>query len=270
MEENVIKALNDAISERKNVAFVLVISVDGSTPRNEGSKMLVYEDGSIVGTIGGGSFEALAIKKAIECIKKGESGKFLFELTPKGIGALCMGKMEVFIDVYKTPFKVFIFGAGHVAQKLANVLSIAGFPYIVSDDRKEFANRENFPQALEIVNEFPHKAFKKLKITEDDYIVIMTRGHSLDKECLIEALKTKAKYIGMIGSTSKVKTILAELKKKGYKIDERVYAPIGLELGGKTPGEIAISVTAEILKLHYNTKACHMREIGTDKSSNTD
>lgn len=261
-EENIIKILSDAISERKNLAFVTVISSDGSTPRESGSKMIVYENGSIDGTIGGGELEALTIRKAQECIKKGESGKFSFELTPNGIGALCMGKIEVFIDVYKTPLKVFICGAGHVAKQLARVLSIAGFPYSVADDRKDFACKENFPEAFEIINEFPDKAFKKAKIDNETYVVIMTRGHMLDSECLMEAVKTNACYIGMIGSHSKVKAIISDLKKKGIEIDSRVYSPIGLDLGGKTPGEIAISVVAEILKIHYGRSAKHMSNLG--------
>ncbi len=262
MEENIIKILSDAISERKNVAFVTVISSAGSTPRESGSKMIVYENGSIYGTIGGGEIESLTIKKAVECIKKGESGKFSFELTPNGIGALCMGKIEVFIDVYKTPLKVFICGAGHVAKQLGRVLSIVGLPYSVADDRKDFACKENFPEAFEIINEFPDKAFKKAKIDSETYVVIMTRGHSLDAECLREAVKTKAHYIGMIGSDSKVRTIISDLKKKGIKIDSRVYSPIGLELGGKTPGEIAVCVVAEILKIYYGKSGKHMSILG--------
>jgi xanthine dehydrogenase accessory factor len=260
-EENIIKILNRAIEERKSAAFVTVISVDGSTPRESGAKMIVYENGSIDGTIGGGSFEALAIRKAVECLKKGVGGKFIFDLTPKGIGALCMGKMEIFIDVYKAPLKVFILGGGHVAKKVAEVLDVAGFPYFIADERKEFANRNNFPNAIEIINEYPNKSFKKALIDEDTYIVIMTRGHILDKECLIEAVKTKAKYIGMIGRADKVKQIMDSLKKKGIKIDDRVYSPIGLDLGGKTPGEIAVSVISEIIKIRYNKTGRHMRDL---------
>ncbi|MEW5951504.1 MAG: XdhC/CoxI family protein [Elusimicrobiota bacterium] len=258
MEENIIKILSDAISERKNAAFITIISSGGSTPRDAGSKMIVYENGSIAGTIGGGKIEALAIKTALDCLRKGEGGKFVFDLTPKGIGMACMGKVEIFIDIYKTPLKVFICGGGHVAKQLAKVLDIAGFPYAVADDREEFANKNNFPGAYEIINEFPDKAFKKAKIDSDTYVVIMTRGHMLDAECLIEAVKTKAAYIGMIGSASKVRTVMSDLKKKGVKIDKRVYSPIGLDLGGKTPGEIAVSVAAEILKIHYGRSGNHM------------
>ncbi len=258
MEENIIKILSRAIENRKNAAFVTIISSGGSTPRDAGSKMIVFEDGSIAGTIGGGKIEALSIKTALDCLKKGEGGKFSFDLTPKGIGMACMGKVEIFIDVYKTPLKVFICGGGHVAKELAKVLDIAGLPYSVADDRTDFANRNNFPQAFEIINEFPHKAFKKAGIDKDTYVVIMTRGHMLDAECLIEAVKTKAAYIGMIGSASKVRTVMAKLKKDGVKIDKRVYSPIGLDIGGKTPGEIAVSVAAEILKVHYKKSGAHM------------
>lgn len=258
VEENIIKLLSDAISSRKNVAFVTVISSDGSTPRDAGSKMIVYENGQISGTIGGGKIEAVTIKTALACIEKGEGGKFTFDLTPNGIGAVCMGKMEVFIDVYKAPLKVFICGGGHVAKQLGRVLSIAGLPYSVADDRQEFACPENFPDAFEIIREHPNKAFKKAKIDKDTYVVIMTRGHMLDEECLIEAVKTKAAYIGMIGSVSKVKTVISKLKKQQVKIDKRVYSPIGLDIGGKTPGEIAVSVVAEILKLHYRKSGDHM------------
>lgn len=264
MEDNIIKLLSEAISAGKNAAFVTVISSGGSTPRDAGSKMLVYENGSIAGTIGGGKIEAMAIKTAVECIKKGEGGKFIFDLTPRGIGMACMGKMEVFIDVYKSPLKVFICGAGHVAKQLGRVLAVAGLPYTVADDRGEFANRENFPDAFEIIRQYPHKAFKKAKIDSDTYIVIMTRGHMLDAECLVEAVKTRAAYIGMIGSASKVRTVISQLKQKGVKIDKRVYSPIGLDLGGKTPGEIAVSVAAEILKLRYARSGLHM-SVNTEK-----
>ena len=112
---NLIKILGEAIDGGKNAAFVTVISADGSTPRETGAKMLVFESGSIEGTVGGGALEALAIKQAVDCIKKGASGKFVFDLKPKGnTGMICMGRVEIFIDVYKNPLKLLILGAGHV------------------------------------------------------------------------------------------------------------------------------------------------------------
>ena len=276
--KNIIKMLSEAIDAGRNAAFVTVISVGGSTPRESGAKMLVYSDGSIEGTVGGGTIEALAIRRAVECIKKGESGKFIFDLKPKGnafasvtskasgqqvtnTGMLCMGKMEVYIDVYKNPFKVLILGAGHVGLKIAEACRLAGYPYLIADDRKEFANAERYPGALAIINEMPHKAVAKAGVDKDTYVVIVTRGHFLDKECLEAAMPTPAPYIGMIGSADKVREIFRRLgQKKLYPLkDKRVHSPIGLNLGGKTPGEIAVSVLAEIIKIHYKRDGRHMR-----------
>jgi xanthine dehydrogenase accessory factor len=225
--------------------------------------MLVYADGAIEGTVGGGSIEALTIKQAVACIKKGEGGKFIFDLKPGGnTGMICMGKMEVFIDVYVNPFKVLILGGGHVGVKIAEACLLAGYPYIVADDRKEFANAERFPGALDIINEAPHKAVGLANTGKDTYAVIVTRGHSLDKECLEAVMRTDAAYIGMIGSKDKVGEIFRQLgKKKLYPLkDKRVYSPIGLNLGGKSPGEIAVSVLSEIMKVHYGRDASNMRD----------
>ncbi|MCX5786638.1 MAG: XdhC/CoxI family protein [Elusimicrobia bacterium] len=260
--KNLIKMLSEAIDGGRNIAFVTVIGVGGSTPREAGAKMLVYADGSIEGTVGGGSIEALTIRQAVECIKKGESGRFVFDLKPRGnTGMLCMGKMEVYIDVYKNPFKVLILGAGHVGVKIAEACRLAGFPYLVADDRKEFANSDRFPGALAIINELPHKAVAEADVDKDTYVVIVTRGHALDKECLAAVMPTPAPYIGMIGSADKVREIFRQLgAKKLYPLkDKRVYSPVGLNLGGKTPGEIAVSVLAEIIKLHYKRDGAHMK-----------
>ncbi|OGS15351.1 MAG: hypothetical protein A2234_01295 [Elusimicrobia bacterium RIFOXYA2_FULL_58_8] len=254
--------LSEAIDSGRSAAFITVISVDGSTPREAGAKMLVYADGSIEGTVGGGSIEALTIKRAVECVKKGQGGKFVFDLKPKGnTGMICMGKMEVFVDVYKNPLKVLLLGGGHVALKIAEACRLAGYPYAVADDRKEFANTERFPAALSVMNELPHKAVLRAGIDKDTYVVIVTRGHALDRECLEAAMRTPAAYIGMIGSADKVCEIfrLAE-KNKLYPLkDPRVHSPIGLNLGGKAPGEIAVSVLAEIIKLHYKRDGEHMK-----------
>jgi xanthine dehydrogenase accessory factor len=259
---NLIKILSEAIDGGRSAAFVTVISVDGSTPREAGAKMLVFADGAIEGTVGGGSIEALTIKKAVECLKKGEGGKFVFDLKPKGnTGMICMGRMEVFVDVYKNPFKVLILGGGHVGVKIAEACRLAGYPYTVADDRHEFANSDRFPLALAVINEAPHKAVALAGVDKDTYAVIVTRGHALDRECLEALMKTPAAYIGMIGSADKVREIFRLAgKKKLYPLkDPRVHSPIGLNLGGKAPGEIAISILAEIIKLHYKRDAAHMR-----------
>lgn len=263
--KNIVKLLSEAIDGGRSAAFITVISVGGSTPREVGAKMLVYGDGSIEGTIGGGSIEALTIRQALECLKKGAGGKFAFELKPGGnTGMICMGKMEVYVDVYKNPLKVFILGGGHVGLKIAEACRLAGYPYAVADDRKEFANEERFPGALAVINELPEKAVALAGVDKDTYAVIVTRGHALDRECLAAVMRTPAAYIGMIGSGEKVREIFRLLgKRKLFPLrDPRVHSPVGLNLGGKTPGEISISVLAEIMKTHYKRDAAPMKVSG--------
>ena len=260
--KNLIKMLSEAIDGGRGAAFVTVISVGGSTPREAGARMLVYSDGSIEGTVGGGAIEALTIKRAVECIKTGAGGKYVFDLKPGGnTGMICMGRMEVFIDVYKNSLKVLILGGGHVGVKIAEACRLAGYPYLVADDRKEFANAERFPGALCIINEAPHRAVGLAAPDKDTYAVIVTRGHALDRECLEAVMRTPAAYIGMIGSADKVREIFRLAgKKKLYPLrDPRVYSPVGLNLGGKAPGEIAVSVMSEIMRVHYKRDGAHMK-----------
>lgn len=260
-EKNVIKLLSEAMEAGRNAALVTVISAEGSTPRELGAKMIVYEDGSIGGTVGGGKVEALSIEEAKKALKVGRSRIAEFNLTPSGIGMVCMGKVKIFVDVYASELKVLILGAGHVGQKVAWAAVLAGFPYVVADERAEFANSERFPGASRIIVESPDSAVEKAGVDSKTYIVIVTRGHALDQECLEKALKTKAAYIGMIGSRNKVPAVFRNLNRKGLhpEKDKRVFAPVGLDCGGKTPGAIAISVLAEIMKVHNGKDGGHMR-----------
>ena len=194
-KKNLIKLLSEAIEAGIPAAFATVVAAGGSTPREAGAKMLVYSDGKTEGTVGGGAVEAMVIKQAVQCIAENKSGKFNFSLHAEGnTGMICNGDLEVFIDVYKKPFKVLILGAGHVGLKIAEACRLADYPYIVADDRTEFANAERFPGAMKIINEAPDKAVSLAGVDKDTYIVIVTRGHSLDNECLVESLKTNAPY----------------------------------------------------------------------------
>lgn len=261
-DPNVIKSLSEAIESGRSAALVTLISTQSSAPRDPGAKMLVYEDGSFSGTVGGGKLEARSIEEAKKALKKGRSGKISFDLTPGGIGAACGGKVEIFVDVYAVELKILILGAGHVGQKIAEVAYLAGLSCSVADERAEFANRERFPHASQILVEKPYKAIKQMQIDSKTYIAIVTRGHSLDRECLEKVLKTNAAYIGMIGSRSKVPVTFRELNKKGLhpEKDKRVFSPIGLNCGGSSPGAVAVSVIAEILKVHNKRDGKHMRK----------
>ena len=256
-EDNVLRLFAEARDTGGSAALVTIVSTKGSTPREVGAKMIVRPDGSTAGTVGGGKLEALSIREALRCIREGRSRKAAFTLEERATGMVCMGRVEVFIDVQRRELQVLILGAGHVGEKVASVAALAGLPCVVADERPEFANAERFPRACRILLKKPHQALRAAGVDEKTYVVIVTRGHELDEECLREALRTRAAYIGMIGSRNKVRTVLRRIGRKALG-DPRVFSPIGLDLGGKSPGAIAVSVVAEILKLHHARSGRHL------------
>ena len=239
-------------TEGEEAALVTVVAVEGSTPREEGAKMLVRADGSIMGTIGGGRIEAQVMKEAAEVIRKGEPQRLCFSLKEGGeLGMICGGDTEVFIEPILSPPTLYIFGGGHIALPLAKMGKMIGFKIAVIDDRPEFAHPERFPEAgLTLAEDFA-KSFQKLKINKLSYIVIVTHGHEGDEAVLEEALATEARYIGMIGSRAKNQIVYSNLLAKGIsqKQLDRVHAPIGLNIHAQTTEEIAISILAEIIQV---------------------
>jgi len=241
-------------AEGEEAALVTIVSATGSTPREEGAKMLVRADGSILGTIGGGSLEAQVIEEAIKVIGQGKPKQLRTSLTAKEVeadGMLCGGELEVFIEPILTPPTLYIFGGGHISLSLAKMGKPLGFKIAVIDDRAEFANADRFPEAdTTLAGDFT-SSFPKLKIDKSSYIVIVTRNHQYDDMVLEWAVGTKAKYIGMIGSKTKTKAIFSHLVAKGITKEQlaRVHAPIGLEINAQTPEEIAVSILAEIIKV---------------------
>jgi xanthine dehydrogenase accessory factor len=238
----------------QEAALVTIVAATGSTPREEGAKMLVKADGSIAGTIGGGSLEAQVIEEAVKVIKLGKPKRIHFTLSDKEaseVGMICGGDMEVFIEPILTAPTLFIFGGGHISLPLAKTSRLLGFKIAVIDDRADFASAERFPEAEMVLAGDFSQAFSRLKVDKTSYIVIVTRGHQHDELVLEWAVGTPAKYIGMIGSKTKVKTIFDHLLAKGVpkeKLDS-VHSPIGLAIGAQTPEEIAVSILAEIIKV---------------------
>jgi xanthine dehydrogenase accessory factor len=241
-------------AEGEEVALVTVVSASGSTPREEGTKMLVRADGSILGTIGGGSLEAQVIEEAVKVIKQGKPKRLHMSLTAKAAeeaGMVCGGELEVFIEPILTTPTLYIFGGGHISLTLAKMGKLLGFKIAVIDDRAEFASPNRFPEANVLLAEDFSESFSRLKIDKSSYIVIVTRGHQHDELVLTWAVGTPAKYIGMIGSKTKVETVFSHLLAKGISREQlaRVHAPIGLEIQAQTPEEIAVSILAEIIKV---------------------
>ncbi len=237
----------------EEAALVTVVSASGSTPREVGAKMLVRADGSILGTIGGGSIEAKAIEQALGAIRQGQPRQFHFNLTDQEgeLGMICGGDTDIFIEPILPAPVLYIFGAGHISLSLAKIGQLLGFRIAVIDDRAEFANIQRFPEAEIVLAEEFSTAFSKIKINKASHIVIVTRNHQYDELVLELALKTEAKYIGMIGSKTKNKAIFAHLLAKGIPQEQldKVHAPIGLEIHAQTPEEIAVSIMAEVIKV---------------------
>jgi len=232
-------------------AVATIVNVRGSIPSFKTAKMLVRDDGSIVGTIGGGCVEAEVWQAAREVMESERPKTLTFNLNqdPKyDNGLVCGGTLEIFVEPILPPADLYIFGAGHVAASLYKVARIAGFDITVVDDREAYANRERFPEARVIAEDF-EKAAAQLEPSESSYIVIVTRGHRDDMRMLRWAVQTPARYVGMIGSKRKTITIFKELQQEGLAahLFDRVHAPIGLDIGAITPEEIAVSITAELI-----------------------
>jgi xanthine dehydrogenase accessory factor len=238
--------------EGRRGAVATIVNVRGSIPSFETAKMLVRDDGSIVGTIGGGCVEAEIWQAAREVMENEKPRTLTFNLNqdPKyDTGLVCGGTLDIFVEPILPPALLYIFGAGHVSVNLYKVARSAGFDVTVVDDREAYANRERFPEAKEIIAEEFDRALARLSPGESAYLVIVTRGHRDDMRVLRWAVQTPARYIGMIGSKRKTITIFRELTKEGLsaKLFERVHAPVGLDIGAITPEEIAVAITAELI-----------------------
>ncbi len=247
----VIKKVLEKVESGIEAAIVSITKSSGSTPRQIGTTMGVFEDRSIVGTIGGGALENRVMDLAMEAIENGYSISHFLPLGSKGIEMVCGGDVEIFIDVYKKKPKLLISGGGHVGYELYRAASLLDFDIIVFDDREEFLNAERFPLAKELILGPMNENLKNYKMDDDTYIVIVTRGHSLDQECLEAVVRTNVKYIGAMGSERKVIIMMDNLKALGYSNEElnKIYAPIGLDIATNKPSEIAISILGEILQI---------------------
>ncbi|MCL1885793.1 MAG: XdhC/CoxI family protein [Dehalococcoidia bacterium] len=256
MQNDIYAELARLSTTGEDVALCTVIAVAGSTPREEGSKMIVRANGSIIGTIGGGAVEKAAIQEALEVLRRGRAKKMEYKLNTSGdLGMLCGGDTEIFIEPIFATSKLYIFGAGHIALPLSQMATIVGFKVTVIDERTEFASSERFPDANVMPIEIP-EAYSQISVGQGDYIVIVTHGHKGDEVALESALRTSAKYIGMIGSQSKNKAVYEHLLEKNFTMDDlsRVYAPIGLHIKAQTPEEIAVAILAEIIGVRHGVK----------------
>ena len=242
-------------------ALATIVRRVGSTPRKDHAKMLVRQDGTSLGTVGGGCAEAEVWQTAKSVMDSGRPTVLKFELTEDDAekdGLVCGGTVEVFVEPILPDPQVVILGAGHLGQAIAEAAHRVGFKVVVLDDRESFASRERFPQAEEVIAAPFETALDSVRVDPDSFVLVVTRGHKYDQLALEKALDTGARYIGLVGSRRKIQIIVQNLLNKGISAEafRNLYAPIGLDIGSETPEEIAVSVVAEFLAI---IKGLHKR-----------
>ena len=256
---------NQLEKENKTFAVATLIETDGSTPRNDSAKMIVSVEGNTYGTIGGGAIEQAVIKESLKCLKENKTKILDYNLDGSGrdnLKMICGGKAKVFIDIINAEPVILLLGGGHINYSISKYIDILNYKYIVIDNLEKMANKERFPNALKIINKNFTEGIKEIDIDEKYSVVIATRGHEHDYECVEETIKTNPNYIGMIGSKKKVLTTFKKLKQNGYEeYTKKIYAPIGLDIGTQTPEEIALSIVAEILKVKSEKTGKSLKEI---------
>ncbi len=235
-------------------AVATIVNVRGSIPSFKSAKMLVRDDGTIAGTIGGGCVEAEVWQAAREVMESEKPRSLTFDLNqdPKyDTGLVCGGTLDIFIEPVLPQPLLYIFGAGHVGYALSKAAATAGFEVIVADDRETYANPARFPEASQVIAEDFDRALSRFALNASSYVVIVTRGHRDDMRILRSVVETNAKYIGMVGSKRKAITIFRELTSEGLKPElfDRVHSPVGLDIGATTPEEIAVAILAELIAI---------------------
>jgi xanthine dehydrogenase accessory factor len=238
-------------------ALVTVVRCAGSTPAAPGAKMVVLGDGAFFGTIGGGHLEQIAIGDARACLAAGESKMFRYPLGATA-GQCCGGVVETFVEVLDAGPHLYLFGAGHVGQAVCRVL--AGTPFVVHaiDERDEWLGAEGLPGEVRR-HAVAWDAFVAGAVwsAERTYVAIMTHRHDTDEAIVGDVVRRPARYLGLIGSETKWRRFRERLEARGVPREalDRVKCPIGLDVGGKSPQEVAVSIAAELLSVHHGRRA---------------
>ena len=234
-------------------ALCTIVWTQGSTPRGTGSKMLVYPDGSFIGTVGGGALENRVVQEALEAIGDGKPRKLSYKMDDPELGdpGVCGGQLEVFVEPIVPNPLLLVIGGGHVGKAVVHLGKWLGFRVALSDDRPEFCTPEAIPEADEFYPVPMAELPQHIEITPWTSIVLTTRGADVDANGLPALFESGAAYIGVIGSRRRWKTTVKLMLEAGVSQEkiERVHSPIGLELNAETPEEIAVSIMAEIIML---------------------
>ncbi len=249
----VYQALVDAQKNGIPAVLATIIETQGSMPRHEGSKMLIYDDQTIVGTVGGGAMESAVIDTAKKVLQTGVATTETYTLNSieDGDPGICGGTAKIFIEPLELPPTLLIIGGGHVGKATAELGKWLGFRVILTDDRPEFCNPDYVSGLDEYVVAPPNEIAEHVTINQQTYVVAVTRGLPIDSKLFPPLLESSAAYIGLIGSLRRWTLTRDKLQSLGTTAEQlkRVHAPIGLELEAETPKEIAVSIMSEIIMI---------------------
>ncbi|GAB4201800.1 MAG: XdhC/CoxI family protein [Sandaracinaceae bacterium] len=235
-------------------SLATVIKTAGSTPQQPGARLLRREDGTLVGTVGGGAVERAVIAALESVLDDGRARVLVLDLA-RDLGMCCGGRMEVFVERIEGRPRLVVFGAGHVGRAVAALAPSIGFSVVVVDDREELNTEARFPGATRILAE-PRDALDELAPRPEDHFLVTTHDHRLDEEALDTYARGPHAYLGMIGSKRKVYRVIARIRaRRELPPLDRVYAPVGLDLGAVTPEEIAVSIAAELVAVRHGKRA---------------
>ncbi|MBN2148032.1 MAG: XdhC family protein [Anaerolineales bacterium] len=251
--KTIFEALAELEQRDEAAALCMIVRTRGSTPRHTASKMLVYPDGQILGTVGGGEIENRVIAAGMQALKDGRPRLLEYQMNDpaRGDAGVCGGQVEVYVEPIQPRPVMVVIGSGHVGKAVAHLAHWLNFRVVVNDDRPEFCTPEAVPDADAYFPVAMADLPAHLKITPWTYLVLTTRGVDVDVPGLPALLESPAAYIGVIGSRKRWVTTCKQLVEAGVSEESlaRVHSPIGLKLGAETPEEIAVSIMAEIITL---------------------
>ncbi len=242
--------LGEALKSYRRVVVATITRASGSTPRRLGAKMIVFPDSKFEFTIGGGIFESHVLQDIKNVFETEISESRTYSFNPDGqfaTGAVCGGKVEVFLEIVKAASELIIVGGGHVGQALAHAASPLDFSVTLIDDRQDFSRHPNMAIKTLYLPQFDPFPV----VHSDTYICLVSKGYVSDGAALKKIINSPARYIGMIGSRKKIQTVYEHLTSEGIDPQsfKRVHAPIGEDIHAESPEEIAISILAQIIKI---------------------
>lgn len=258
--KEVTSALLEVLGSGQRGALATVVRTSGSTPQQPGARLLLKPNDTCVGTVGGGAIEYAILEALREARQSGQSQLIVHHLG-YDLGMCCGGRMEVFVEPIESAPRLFLCGAGHISKATATIATAVGFAVTVIDDREELNCAARFSRCqLELLD--PAEFMRRDVVSRQDWVLIATHDHHLDEQVLELAVRRGAHYIGLVGSRRKVFRLLARITARHPDIDlERVYGPVGLDVGALGPEEIAVSIVAELVALRHGKAMTHLSAV---------